>query len=491
MKKIIIYALIQLVILPTIANGDPTDKHSALIGSSNLTPMKIADVQVLSEKLYIRPGKYSQVAVKYVLWNKSDKDYIDIDYGFPIDYEGGGEKYVNSGLTPDYYSESSMAIGWQDNYIKEISFYLDGKALSSKASTEAVPTKDQLSENQLNSDLIPNRKDFPPGKEGQISYEEAYKEGLEAYAFYNNCGSTYRRWFYTQISIKKGEIVTLEVRYAIRNSSITSTYGSKKADYTSNNELLYDLSPASNWGNGTAHDFQVEIDASDIAITPDYFENSRYPNIQVEGLPFTRNGNIYSYQANSFKFKEAKPIQMKYLLINSLDIAEYLSQRIPDNEYRISVTSEQSTYPAKNLFDLDFASAWVAAKKGIGSKIIIDFKKPTLIYGFAMINGYHKNKSTYLENNRIKSIAVHIEGEKSWGDNFESSPINDVINLKASNYQPISFDNMRQHPDMYYYDIARHEQYKATRIELEITDIYPGTKYDDTCLSEIILFKGK
>lgn len=482
MKKIIICALIHLTFMPLIANGDPTDRHSALIGSSNPTPIKIADVQVLSEKLYIRPGKYSQVTVKYVLWNNSNKDYIDIDYGFPVDYEGGGEKYVNSGLTPDYYSEGSQSIGWQDNYIKEISFYLDGKTLLSKASTEAVHTKAQL-----NKDLLPDRKYFSSDKEGQKEYEEEYKAYIEDSIY----ESTYRRWFYTQISIKKGEIVTLEVRYAIRNSSISGAYNSHMPNYSSWNELLYDLSPASNWGDGTARDFQVEIDASDIAITPDYFEKSGYPNIQMEGLPFTRNENVYSYQTNSFKFKDAKPIHMKYLLINSLDITEYLSKRIPENEYKITVLSEHSAYPTTNLSDLNFATAWVATKEVIGGKIVIDFKKPTLIEGFALINGYHKSKSTYLENNRIKSIVVHIEGARS-GDDFDNDPVDGTIDFKQTNYQPLYFDNMRQHPDMCYYNIAHpFSHYKATRIELEIKDIYPGTKYDDTCLSEIILFKGK
>jgi len=157
MKKIIFSLLILFSVSMAFANGDPTDRHSALIGSSNPTPRTITDVQLLSEKLYIRPGKYSYITVKYVLWNNSDKDYIDIDYGFPVDYQGGGEKYLNSGLTSDDYSESSYTIGWQDDYIKEISFFLDGKTLPSKASTEAVLTKAQL----------PDRKNYPEGKEGQ------------------------------------------------------------------------------------------------------------------------------------------------------------------------------------------------------------------------------------------------------------------------------------------------------------------------------------
>jgi hypothetical protein len=433
--------------------------------------MKIADVQVLSEKLYIRPGKYSQVTVKYVLWNNSGKDYIDIDYGFPVDYQGGGEKYVNSGLTPDYYSESSYTIGWQDNYIKDIFFYLDGKPLPSKASSEAVLTNSQL----------PDRKDFSSGKEGLEEYEASL-----AYSIYE---SVYRRWFYTQISIKKGEIVTLEVRYAIRNSSVSGTYAAQLGFYSCENELVYDLSPASHWGNGTARDFYVQIDASDIALTPDYYEKTRYRNnLTIEGLPFTQNGDAFTYRSNNFNFKDSQPIHLKYKLINGLDLTEYLSLIIPAGEYGISAASEQKAYPISNLTDLDFATAWVG---GVGDKIIIEFKKPTLIEGFVMVNGYHKSKSTYLENNRIKSIRINIEGTRD-GEESDNVPMDENINFKGVEYRPFYLESMREHPDARYYNIAYpYSKYKATRIELEITGIYQGTKYDDTCLSEIILFKGK
>lgn len=471
MKKIIICLFATLSFSFTIANGDPVSRHSALIGSSNPTPKEITDVQLLSERLSIRPGKYSYISVKYVLWNNSDKDYIDIDYGFPVDYQGGGEKYVNSGLTPNYYSESSYTIGWQDNYIKEIEFYLDGKELPFKASTETVLSKTQL----------PDRKDFSTDKEGQEEYEANVENSIYK--------SVSRRWFYSQISIKKNQIVTLEVRYAIRNSSTSSAYESKKPTHASENNLVYDLSPARHWGDGTARDLFVEIDASDIATTPDYYNKTPYPKIQVEGLPFVRNGNIYSYRTNSFKFKDSKPILLNYTLMNAPDITEYLSERLDESKYKTSTTSQQSTYPATNLSDLNFATAWVATKGGIKEKIIIDFKEPTFIKGFAIINGYHKSKSTYNENNKIKTLSIRVGGSRGW-DEFSNDPINDDINFKLTDYQPLYFENMRQHPDVYYYSIATYDRYKATRIELEIKDIYTGTKYNDTCISEIILFKG-
>lgn len=95
MKKLILTCLLTLLsITAAFANGDPVMQYSSLIGSSNPAPREITDIQILREELYIHPEKYSQIVVKYLLYNGSDKDYTDIDYGFPVDYLGGGEELL-------------------------------------------------------------------------------------------------------------------------------------------------------------------------------------------------------------------------------------------------------------------------------------------------------------------------------------------------------------------------------------------------------------
>jgi hypothetical protein len=71
--------MVSLTTVHLFGNGDPTTQLSALYASANPAPRDIVDVQVMSEKLYICPGYYSEVRVEYVLWNNSDKDYIDLE----------------------------------------------------------------------------------------------------------------------------------------------------------------------------------------------------------------------------------------------------------------------------------------------------------------------------------------------------------------------------------------------------------------------------
>jgi len=475
MKVTLSVLLTLLSIIQLCANGDPTDQYSALIGSANPTPRSITDVQMLSEKLYIHPGKYSYVTVKYVLWNNSDKDYNDIDYGFPVDYHGGGEEYVNSGLTSDYVSESSYTIGWQDDYIKEIYFFMDGKPLTSKASAEVAVVEP----------VLPDKKNYQSIESGDYDEYESDRQS----SIYS---SVYRRWFYTQFSIKKNEIITLEVRYAIRNSLSKSLYLHPLKE-GSQCDLHYDLSPAVNWGDGYARDFSVEIDASGLDIIPGYFEESHY--FSIKGLAFKRTGNIFSYQTRNFDFKGAEPIVLNYTLINDEELSEFLGSRITKDKYRIRVSNEQRKYPVSNLDDLDFNTAWIAVNGGINEKITIEFTEPVTVKRLLVVNGYHKNGNTYIENNRIKSMTVNITEVYSWMDENNKEINGDTINrteyisFEPQQYQPLYFENIRVHPDVYGLELNQYySRNKAVQIELIISDIYSGSKYNDTCISEILLF---
>jgi hypothetical protein len=467
------------------ANGDPTDRISALIGSGNPTPRKISDIQVVSEKLYIHLSYYSEYTVRYVLWNNSDKDYSDIDYAFPVDYAGGGEKYLNSELIQDDYSESSFTVGWHDDYVKSISFLINGEELPYERSEEAVLKK---------NDPV-KKSDFFPDKEylQQMSEKErkdALEEAKAEYEYalkWSEITTTYRRWFYTKFSIKAHQAVTLDVHYALRNFHTRSTYFSIGGGGRC--ELSYDFSPAQYWGDGKVWDFSVQVDASELAVVPDFWKNEY--SISTEGLPLTRNENLFSYTTQNFPFKNATPLTVNYILINNIPLPDLLNLRIPNEQYTISVTSEQKNYLASNLNDMNPATAWVTSDKGgVGEKIIIRFNKPTDVSELMLINGYHKNEKTYLENNRIRKMNVTVKGKVYWKNEVaDDERYVDLSYESNNNYRPVSFERLKQHPDVSSVQIAYpFETFKATWIELAIEEVYKGTKYDDTCISEIILF---
>ena len=494
MKKIILTCVVSFLTSLTFANGDPTDRISALIGSGNPTPRKITDIQVVSEKLYIRLGYYSDYTVRYVLWNNSNIDYTDIDYAFPVDYRGGGEEYVNSGLIEDDNSESSYTLGWHDDYVKSISFRINGDELPYKRSEEVIL---KMPEKIKKSDYFPDKASL------QGLNEKERKERLEgAQAEYeidlkwSKIPESSRRWFYTQFSIKAHQAITLEVHYALRNSQTRDTYSPLfEKDRGSRCELSYDFSPAQYWGDGKTWDFLVEIDASELAVVPDFFENE-YLIPVIEGLPFKRKENLYVYNTQNFSFKDAVPLTVDYSLINNISLPDLLNLRIPNNQYSISVSNEQKNYPASNLNDMNPATAWVTSRQnGLGEKIIIQFKEPTEVSDLVLINGYHKNANTYLENNRILTMTVNVQGKIYMTDEKGNEFIEDgerTLDLsfqRNNSYQPISFERLKQHADVSSISIANtFETLKVTQLELTINEIQQGTKYNDTCISEIILF---
>ena len=485
MKRIIIICFAFFLSSMVFANGDPTDEISALIGSGNPTPRKITDIQIVSEKLYIRLGYYSDYTVRYVLWNNSDIDYTDIDYAFPVDYAGGGEEYVNSGLIGDDYSESSYTIGWHDDYVKSISFRINGEELPYKRSEEVVLKRREPA----------NKNDYFPDEAFLQEYNETNRMRIleDAQAEYeyalqwSKIPESSRRWFYTQFSIKANQAVTLEVHYSLRNSQTRSTYSHlfDNKEYGSRCKLSYDFSPAQYWGDGKAWDFLVEIDASEIAIIPDFYKNEY--SILVNGLSFKRKENLYTYNTPNFSFKNATPLTVDYSLINNIPLPDLLNMRIPNNQYALSTSSEQKNYPASNLNDMNPATAWVTSGQNrLGEKIIIQFKEPTDVSELVLINGYHKNAKTYLENNRILNMDITVKGYWDKDDYEQTHQLSCQPNNK---YLPISFEHLKQHTDVFSVPISgTFDTFKTTRIELTIEAIYQGTKYDDTCISEIILF---
>lgn len=59
----------------------------------------------------------------------------------------------------------------------------------------------------------------------------------------------------------------------------------------------YDLSPASNWGNGTAREIQIVVDTTEL------ITNQRSAiQFDSETIPFKQKGNGYEYRAINYRF---------------------------------------------------------------------------------------------------------------------------------------------------------------------------------------------
>lgn len=121
--------LLLLIFLPVVswANGDPVVRFSSVTRSGNPIPMQVADVKIVHEQLTFKPGiPYTVVEVRYTLQNLSNKAIHNLDYGFPIDFEGPADSYTFRG---DEITESLYETGWRKEFLRDIAFFLDGKPL--------------------------------------------------------------------------------------------------------------------------------------------------------------------------------------------------------------------------------------------------------------------------------------------------------------------------------------------------------------------------
>ena len=121
------------------------------------------------------------------------------------------------------------------------------------------------------------------------------------------------------------------------------------------------------------------------------------------------------------------------------------------------------TYSATNAFDSDLSTAWVEGIKGsgIGEYITVISDRPKALKGFSIYAGYGKSDDIYYKNGRIKELSIWADGR--W---FQTFALRDV-----QKWQDCTFD----------------EPLVAYTIDFMIESVYPGNKYEDTCLSELFL----
>lgn len=140
-------------------------------------------------------------------------------------------------------------------------------------------------------------------------------------------------------------------------------------------------------------------------------------------------------------------------------------------------------YCAYSAMDKDSKTAWAEGVPGDGIGeiviVLVDTRKPVKIWA-----GFGKSKDIFKKNNRPKKICVYVlQGRWDYnGCTERGNMYTDIhvvakhtITLKSLNgYQPL---RLPKHT-------IRNKKV-TTFVAVEILSIYPGTKYRDTCISEI------
>ncbi len=329
-RNINIIRLLMAVVFSTIAvvayaNGDPVAKFSSIYRVANPEPLSISEIYIIHEKIDITHlDGYNCFDITYTFKNKSDKDFQEIHYGFPIDYLVADELETYQ-FTGDYYSESIAEVGWNEKLIKDIAFTFNGEALPFHSSKESVREAGYIVE----------------------TYED-YNDSIPVDA-------VNRRWFYTVFSMKPYANATLNVRYKVyANSSVGiytdyydfSYFARKKEDsndifnnlpfayrYFSNRfDILYDFTPAKHFGNGAPFVIDVDINLSNL------------------DSPWIRETDGYYYYVNRIErniyvsAQDIKPIDftVNFRSDRSVNNIQHLIERfkIPESEFAVKMTAD-------------------------------------------------------------------------------------------------------------------------------------------------------
>lgn len=137
----------------------------------------------------------------------------------------------------------------------------------------------------------------------------------------------------------------------------------------------------------------------------------------------------------------------------------------------------KTTYKAENAHDFVKDTAWIPKKDdyGIGDSLIYEFNfdKEKNYEGrlgvttILLANGYKKSRKLWGANSRVKKMRMYVNG----------AAYRDIAVLDSFEIQTVDIGKIMFPPR------------KTTTIKFEILEVYPGNKYKETAISELV-FEG-
>lgn len=169
--------------------------------------------------------------------------------------------------------------------------------------------------------------------------------------------------------------------------------------------------------------------------------------------------------------QEEKPVVQEPLTYALVSEEEFLALSLSEiNVADAASTSEYISrsgnyYGASNLIDHNSATSWQEgeADTGIGQSLTFRFEEPAIVSAIRLQNGNGMNNEKYYENNRAASLQILDEN-------------NDLLLIELPDTpatQYLIFEN----------PVLRSE------ITLTLGSVFAGTKWNDTCISEITFYE--
>lgn len=294
-------------------------------------------------------------------------------------------------------------------------------------------------------------------------------------------------WNLSKFSFEPKEIKQLKIVYRVR----TNTDGRYCTATASDNNFKYNLFPATSFDNGIVDEFNLTIDKTDVLIHEGKITFIKGIDIENDNSKF-----VQKYSFKNFDLHKNTEIVINY------DIRGYYVGTYIDDGFkrRFDATAASElhegsiVYSAKNLGDHDYKTTWAEGAQDSGKNQIIHvFLSDDIAHGrppfvahtvthLYLLNGFRRDEKTYYENNRVKKIKLTL-----WMDNTKKSF---EITLPDRPYAEVNDYNIAYEADLLntYLPLGRRGTiYDANWFDIEILEVYPGTKYNDTCISEIVI----
>lgn len=131
------------------------------------------------------------------------------------------------------------------------------------------------------------------------------------------------------------------------------------------------------------------------------------------------------------------------------------------------------TYDASNAADLSYETAWVEGKPGLGIGEWIEYQFPAgnpRITSIIVCNGYIRSQKAWEENARVKKMEVTINGKKFTTLHFDDVYAEQIFDVGEIGWKRVEGTEPGTEP---------------IKMRFTILDVYPGTKYEDTAITEI------
>lgn len=297
--------------------------------------------------------------------------------------------------------------------------------------------------------------------------------------------SSYSWWELSKIKLAAKKETNVSICYRVETSNDGTYY---RSFFDRDNSFVYNLYPALSFGDGIIEDFSLTIDASDILSW-----NGKISKIEGLDVSFGNSEKIVTKQIKNLDLKKNRQIKISYNIKNYYFAKLYKMYGFRTNG--ISATSElkegKVLYAASNLMDNDCRTAWVESKSDFGQKERIKIPCSGWITQLLIVNGFRKSEKTYYENNRVKRIALYVDGVKLGEMTFPDRPYChvDMSNiLDEGELLNLNGDFFKENNGKSWSNAGAFEPNE--NIEIEILEVYPGTKYNDTCISDIYLIKA-